>query len=492
MRPDLSQEFCSTTLGIPKDSEVIFADLASADGGGQRSYLAVLLTRGSDGSTNACRWRVNGATDGTSFTMTKPRWDLLQQVDGGTNGESGANGASLIACTLHRAAPNSKAQPSLSVVWESQVWQRFRIGTGSGPILEASHHVRGIAPNVPRRAGGGARGKSGGSALRAGMVSASLDSDYLLLVGRGGEDGAEDGASKDIGTPFNSITAWDCPYGTKQGAGHLRWSSDDASVAQYAADAATAACASPDGSLLAVALDKCVVVCGVQSAPMSLDMVVLAAARTRNEAAHERAAAMRPVDVLACITMAGESGHAERDGAAVSIVSAAAAQTRVAEAVKEGNRRESAILAQITSETKGSKWVEAVKLYLEDLQAEAVNTEAARRASRAQAGRRRGGGGGSGREGGGGSGQRGVRVSVSEAVVDGVMRRCTAKGADGKYDEAMLALVQAGAVTMRAQPSLLSYAIEVCFVISQPSPSPQPCLPWRAALGGMRACAYAG
>ena len=130
VRPDLSQEFANTALGIPKDSEIIFADLALA--GAAHSYLAVLVTLGADGSTNACRWRVNGAADGASYTMTKPKWDpLLPQ--GGTEGisDQSSSVASLLTCALHRPPHDSTAQPTLSVVWDSLVWQRFRVGTGN-------------------------------------------------------------------------------------------------------------------------------------------------------------------------------------------------------------------------------------------------------------------------------------------------------------------------------------------------------------------------
>ena len=90
----------------------------------------------------------------------------------------------------------------------------------------------------------------------------------------------------------------------------------------------------------------------------------------------------------------------------------------------------------------GHQWVESVKLYLEDLQAESLNTEAARREGTTQsAAKRRGGTGG---------GRAPVRVAVSEEVVAAVMQRCMGKGADeGKFDEALLALVLAGAVNAR-------------------------------------------
>jgi hypothetical protein len=53
-----------------------------------------------------------------------------------------------------------------------------------------------------------------------------------------------------------------------------------------------------------------------------------------------------------------------------------------------------------------------------------------------------------------GGGRAPVRVAVSEEVLDAVMRRCCEKGpegrfVEGKFDGALLVLVQAGAVTMR-------------------------------------------
>jgi len=459
MSADLKQELSNTTLGLPKDSEVIFADLARADSGGQCSYLAVVLTRGADGSTNACRWRVNG-THSSSSSMTKAKWDPLQHPGGGADRGKGASagGASVLTCALHKPPSNSTTQPTLSVVWDTFVWQRFRVGAGSSPAIEASFHVSGVgvAP-APRRAPT-SRSKGSTAPSSTGVVAATVDSDYLLMIGR---DEADE-SSKSV----NCLTAWDSVYGTKQGAGHLRWSADEPDVAHYSADAATAARSSHDGLLVAVALDKCVVVCAVQSSAMSLDMVVASAASVREKSRPQPSAAMRPVDVLACITMAGDGRVHEREGAAGEAVATEGPRTRLAQAVQEGNRREGAILSQINSEVKGDKWVEAVKLYLEDLHAESVNTEAARRAPKASAGggggrRRSGGGGGAGTGNCSASGRAGLRVVVSEEVVDAVMRRCTRKGADGKFDEALLALVQAGAVTACAQPTLLPYAIEV-------------------------------
>ena len=278
----------------------------------------------------------------------------------------------------------------------------------------------------------------------------------VVILGHGAAQGKDSGRDS---SAFNSMAAWDALYGTKQGAGELRWASEDGDLAHYAADAVTAARASEDGSLVAIALQKCVVVCSVQSSAMSLQMVVAAAASTREKSLAQPSAAMRPVDVLACIAMADDGREQDKEGATGEAVVAEGPRTRLAQAVQEGNRRESAILQQICAETKGNNWVEAVKLYLEDLQAESANTEAARRTSKAQPAARARRGGGTAREGGG-SGRAPMRVAVSEEVLDAVMRRCSEKGADGKFDEALLALVQAGAVTMRAHPSLLPYAIE--------------------------------
>ena len=459
LRPDLSQEFCHTPLGIPKDSEIVFADLARA--GVAHSYLAVLVTRGADGSTSACRWRVNGAADGASYTMTKPRWDPLLPP-GGAEGDQSSSTAALLTCALHPPAHDSAAQPTLSVVWDSLVWQRLRVGTGSAPILETSFHVSGVGTKASHRPAGTARGKAASTSSSSGTVAASIHSDYLLLIGRSAGDRAGAAQGKDSGrdsSAFNSMAAWDALYGTKQGAGELRWASEDGDLAHYAADAVTAARASEDGSLVAIALQKCVVVCSVQSSAMSLQMVVAAAASTREKSLAQPSAAMRPVDVLACIAMADDGREQDKEGATGEAVVAEGPRTRLAQAVQEGNRRESAILQQICAETKGNNWVEAVKLYLEDLQAESANTEAARRTSKAQPAARARRGGGTAREGGG-SGRAPMRVAVSEEVLDAVMRRCSEKGADGKFDEALLALVQAGAVTMRAHTSLLPYAIE--------------------------------
>lgn len=423
MRPDLSQELCSTTLLLPKDNDVIFADLARA---GADSYLAVVLTRGADGSTNACRWRLNCASDGNGFSMSKAKWDPLQPPGSGAGGDGGANGAALLTCALHRPPTSSTAQPTLSVVWDSLVWQRFRVGTGGHPTLEASFQISGITAG-PRRAAG-VRGKSTSLAFATGVVAATVHSDYLVVIGRGGGDKA-DTAAVDQGGSVNCLTAWDSLYGTKQGVGHLRWSADDSDVAHYSSDATRAARASQDGSLLAVALEKCVVVCGMQSTEMSLDMVVAAAASARETSRPHASCAMRPVDVMACIAMAVDTRHEANDTAACTaggVVAAEAPRTRLAQAIQEGNRREGAILSQIKSDSKGTKWVEAVKLYLEDLQAECVNTEAARRAFKPQSAARRPASGSSGtRKGGGSVGRAVVRVAVSEEVVDAVIRRCT-------------------------------------------------------------------
>ena len=159
MSADLSREMCNTTLGPPKDSEVIFADLAR---GGQNSYLAVLLTRGADGSTHTCRWRVNSAADrGGNFSMSKARWDPLQAPAAPSTGHGDSKAApkALLTCALHRPPPHSSAQPTLSVVWESLAWQRFRIGTGTSPTLETTFYLSGVqsAPRLspPRSAARG-------------------------------------------------------------------------------------------------------------------------------------------------------------------------------------------------------------------------------------------------------------------------------------------------------------------------------------------------
>jgi hypothetical protein len=426
MSADLSREMCNTTLGPPKDSEVIFADLAR---GGQNSYLAVLLTRGADGSTHTCRWRVNSAADrGCNFSMSKPRWDPLQApaAPSAGHGDNKTAPKALLTCALHRPPPHSNAQPTLSVVWESLAWQRFRIGTGTSPTLETTFHLSGVqsAPRVSPPV----RGK-GAAASAAKVVACALESDYMLVIGRDAGDKA------DTSTACNRLTAWDCLYGTTQGTGHLRWSSDEENTAQYSGAGATAACAAADGSLLVVALDKCVVVCGVESGPMSLDMVVAAAAGSRESSMVEAATAMRPVDVMACLAAGAGGGDeeglnlggADVDGAVI----APGPRRRLAQAVEEGNSREGAILQQVASDTKSSKWVEAVKLYLEDLQAEAANAEAARRAPKPHlAARRRGGSGGSNSGGvggvGGSSGPRGaLRIAVSDHLVGAVVRRCT-------------------------------------------------------------------
>ena len=333
------------------------------------------------------------------------------------------------------------------------IYQLF-LRIGSAPILETSFHLSGVGNKASHRPGGASRGKAAPALSFSGTVAASINSDYLLLVGRGGGGDRGGGAQGKDGDSFNCMTAWDSLYGTKQGAGDLRWASEEGGIAHYSNDKATAVCASEDGSLVAVALEKCVVVCSVQSSAMSMEMVVAAAASMRENTLALPSAAMRPVDVLACFAMADEV----RDGGAGEAVDADGARTRFAQAVQEGNRRESAILKQISEE--GNTWVEAIKLYLEDLQAESVNTEAARRSTRAQpaARPRRGGGGGAAREGGGGGswgGRAPVRVAVSEEVLDAVMRRCCEKGpegrfVEGKFDGALLVLVQAGAVTMRA------------------------------------------
>jgi len=333
------------------------------------------------------------------------------------------------------------------------IYQLF-LHIGSAPILETSFHVSGVGNKASHRPAGASRGKAASASSFSGTVAASINSDYLLLVGRGGGGDRGGGAQGKDGHSFNRMTAWDSLYGTKQGSGDLRWESEEGSIAHYSNDKATAVCASEDGSLVAVALEKCVVVCSVQSSAMSMEMVVAAAASMRENTPALPSAAMRPVDVLACMAMADE----ERDGGAGEAVEADGARARFAQAVQEGNRRESAILKQISEE--GNNWVEAMKLYLEDLQAESVNTEAARRSTRAQpsARPRRGGGGGAALEGGGGGswgGRAPVRVAVSEEVLDAVMRRCCEKGpegrfVEGKFDGALLVLVQAGAVTMRA------------------------------------------
>lgn len=457
LKADLSQELCSASLGLPKESEVIFADVARS---GTDSYLAVVLTCNADGSTNACRWHVYSATDGNSYSMSKPKWDPLQHPGKCGEGGKAGSGAALLTCALHRPQANSTAQPTLSVVWDSLVWQRFRVGTRNPPTLEASSHVSGVVP-AQRRASA-ARGKVAAPASGGGVVAATIDSDYLLVIGREGVVGDKGNAS------FNSLTAWDSIYGTRQGAAHLRWSADDADVAHYSTDTATAARASHDGSLVAVALDKCVVVCSLDSAAMSMDMVVTAAANARNQAPTRTSttslssAAMRPVDVLACIAMAVDAVDNEHS-ASGGVVASEAPRTRLAQAVQEGNRREAAVLSQITSEAKSSKWVEAVKLYLEDLQAESVNAEAARRASKTNASsssRRRPTGSSRGGAGAAGSARAAVRVAVSEELVDAVIARCTEAGAEAKYNEALVSLLDAGAVSLHAHSSLLPYVIE--------------------------------
>lgn len=51
-------------------------------------------------------------------------------------------------------------------------------------------------------------------------------------------------------------------------------------------------------------------------------------------------------------------------------------------------------------------------------------------------------------------------MAVSDQVVDAVVRRCCHPGADTKYDEALLCLLQAGCVSLRAQPALVQQAID--------------------------------
>ena len=159
MSADLSHELCSTQLGLPKDSTAVFADLARA---GSNSYLAVLLVREADGGTSVGRWRVNG--EGGSFSMTKVRWDTLQYPSSGAKGEKKTG--DLLTCALHCPPPESTMQPSLSVVWDSLVWQRFRVGTGSSPTLETTFHVHGAAP-MPRAA----RSKGGAPPGAKGVVA---------------------------------------------------------------------------------------------------------------------------------------------------------------------------------------------------------------------------------------------------------------------------------------------------------------------------------
>ena len=145
-------------------------------------------------------------------------------------------------------------------------------------------HVSGVGTKASHRPAGTARGKAASTSSSSGTVAASIHSDYLLLIGRNAGDRAGAAQGKDSGrdsSAFNSMAAWDALYGTKQGAGELRWASEDGDLAHYAADAVTAARASEDGSLVAIALQKCVVVCSVQSSAMSLQMVVAAAASTR-------------------------------------------------------------------------------------------------------------------------------------------------------------------------------------------------------------------
>ena len=362
MSADLSHELCSTQLGLPKDSTAVFADLARA---GSNSYLAVLLVREADGGTSVGRWRVNG--EGGSFSMTKVRWDTLQYPSSGAKGEKKTG--DLLTCALHCPPPESTMQPSLSVVWDSLVWQRFRVGTGSSPTLETTFHVHGAAP-MPRAA----RSKGGAPPGAKGVVATTIRGDYLLIVGRS-EGGESASGGRPASAGANCVQGWDSLYGTKQGLRHLNWSADEADLAQYAADAATAARSSRDGSFVAVALDKCVVACGMQSETMTLEKVVVASGKARSSAQAQPAACMRPVDVLACIEMAVGGGEHEAGAGDAEIVEIEGLRSRVAEAVQEGNRRESALLSQIVAEGGGSKWVEAVKLYLEDLQAESANTE---------------------------------------------------------------------------------------------------------------------
>ena len=427
MRPDLSDELCSIQLGLPKNCQVVFADLARA---GRDSFLAVLVARSEDGSTSACRWRVN--RESGSFTMSKARWDLLSGADGAkTAGDA-------LTCALHRPPKDSAMQPTLSVLWESLLWQRFRVGTGGHPTLETSFPVSGVAPHSRRAASTSTSGSAAPAGGNTGVVATTIHNDYLLVVG-GGVSGSGGG---DTRTGCNSLTAWDCMYGTQQGHSSLQWSMDEAAMSHYASDAATSVRSSHDGSLVAVALEKCVVVSSVHSAAMSLEKVVAAAAASRSSAKATERAAMRPVDVLACITMTVD-GDREGVGGATpkGLIASEAPRTRVAQAVQEGNQREQALIASVLKEG-GHQWVESVKLYLEDLQAESLNTEAARREGTTQsAAKRRGGSGG---------GRAPVRVAVSEELVAAVMQRCMGKGADdGKFDEALLALVLAGAVNAR-------------------------------------------
>ena len=117
-----------------------------------------------------------------------------------------------------------------------------------------------------------------------------------------------------------------------------------------------------------------------------------------------------------------------------------------------------------------------IKAYIDELHAEAVQADLLKKTGGEERRSMNGFfevGAGQGR----GSARK-VKVVMSDYLVRWVVSKCTEEEVKGRLDEAAIALVQAGAISTRAHPRLVPYAIEV----------DHESLPWRADLRRLETC----
>jgi hypothetical protein len=446
MSPDLQQELGRAALQLPKGSTFLHAEVScSAAGGGQGDAAFLILavsSAGKGGTATLWRVRVTGSAAG-GWSVSKPRCEEL----------SGAPGATVVACAAH---PRSAV---LSVVWSDGAWTRLRV---AGPNTATKSVTLGAADV------GGARLGDAGT-VGAGTAAAVLGTDYVVLVGRqtGGAAAGPSGAR-------NALVAMDAEYGSEQGRVELQWDAHDDGSQECAAHAVRQAAAARDGSFVAVALDRSVAAVAASAAPMTLSLAIATAAHRRAGAGADPAApaALRPVDVAACLAQVGAAlpgGGADSAGCEEPVADLVAGVDAVARAVKEGSRRELRVLAQLEKlDAEGSAGgsvgiVRAVRELIDELHAEAEAD--VRRlqplAGAKGAGKGAAGAGAGGRDGrGDGRGRRRPAAVVSPHLCSWVCARCVSDARKGQLDAAALALVQAGCVSARAQEALLPYAIK--------------------------------
>eukprot|EP00960_Hanusia_phi_P011922 347291-Hanusia_phi.AAC.2 len=367
---DVKRELASSDMGVNKGAQIAHVSISpikEGHGGSSLPESFFIVAIGINASGNAGLWRSRFSCSAEgSWSFNKAKFDALPP-------QEDTKDARIVSCSVHPGTT------TLSILWDNQFWQQYRMAGSSAnakPTLKSSRKMRDLV------------GLEGSDKNEMSNTIIAGTSDYLVVVGRMRMRGKEPVGAK----LCNVVRGYDLSYGTVQAEIELKWNAQDDDMsdsssfvrcffvpplfshllAQRILDAKINA----DGSVLTISSDKCVLSCAIRSAPMSLELVL---GKEINEKELEPPISFRPVNVITCSSFASCSsslssaltfvtshlettltlfsfcqilscvvGVEEEDKKGEATTSDLALEA-VGRAVKEGNRREGAVLEELSS-----------------------------------------------------------------------------------------------------------------------------------------------